>query len=1595
MRTNKKIFRKTEISKVCAYLCVAGFALSGAKQSQALTYDVDQLPYDAQTLISSVEQSQNYLPGGGAPQQRVYGVGIYYDDANNSSSLTWPSTNGIAITVNRNVDLEGDMLAGSNIPEVSVYTYRTNSGDTVKFSDSTRNSILYLEGNNNLGGAVGVHVLNTGTAYSVTPDQLSSIEINNSNIDFAGLVFARDINLNVAARVDFYSDVNISEGYEGLTGNLNYLGNNSKVTFGDDIVFKGSITNVPTNGLASSGSELIFVKSATITGSVASSNTFIETVRVEGGDSLVTVGGNLSTSYLTYTGSGATVAVGSDLYLDVDTALGQNRVDFNQTNGQLQVGGNIIGVSSTFDTITTDLPNTGTLTMVGSLAELSGNVVGSAQSILGNVGSQLNPLLRVNIGGTGSEFGIDDGGVSTTTVNGHIYAQQIALNNFDGEEESASSHLRMEVGKNITGQVVTGANQLGNLTMLGGIQSVTGNIGEPDVDPGPLVSPRWLNTVTSGYAGGNASFNGNIFAANVRNEENGTSNYNGTVDALNVYVGAGVSYFKGNLTADETVITSGTGHFAGYIDSISQGLGTNNATITTDIRFAARTDQTRGVANLYNSLNGSVNFDGYDGIVNLSHDKYISGVVSASLSGSSTRNIVGGLSVMDAGEINALGAGELQSQVGATGRSIMELNVNTAGQQTSTGTTSYLLAEADVYAKTVRLDNSGQIRMASGTSLTTEQVVNGDSGQGRLFLVGGNNVHGNVGTNESRLARIDAGKTSSVDVFDNGIVYADTLHYQGTGTVIFRGSEPGIQQGGDSFSSNHNDRGFVGTVDFDGKAGVLKFGNNVDLITTNVSGGEYQTSFINANLASLYFEGNSVITGDLGSSNNAALENFADIYAGYSYQDDGEDTPYTVTFRNDVYVSATTFHVAGNGIVNLMGDLNGPLEFDAGADGSVNVANGKLITGTVTTNTDGFGTLNFVGGTTLQEQIGDEDYMLRAVNFHAQSTDGTVLPVYDGAVTVNIGEHVYSYNTNIGSQNPSASAFTTANITNDVFLGNALTLGSSQVTLNTLGTLSSYNPNGTLTFTNVTQSSTGTSSITTNGATLNFAIGTNQWASNAGGTIYTGTSLPAQPALESRSSRITGDEGSTLVMTGSENVNLTLLGSLRDGSRNERNDAYALINVDPIFVPMSEVDNNALNNGGALTDNSYVIDTQLTRGSDGDLLVTATRNNQVYIAKSSTTGHFSNPAALRLGTLAADGLSYGQDLQTVLNKLDIDQWGFGNNEANLAVQAKRLAPIANNSIGLSMFRTTSMVSDNIGLRMHEMRITEGAKPYDSKGFWIRSMYQQGKQNTLGAYDGFDSKISGFTMGIDARPNRDSIVGAALSYSNTKVEQRDFRAGDQATANAWHLSLYGAYDLTPEFFIDGTVTASTANLDSARATVVGRTAKADTDLNQITGKVNVGYRIKFTNSAATLTPMLSYEGSTLRQDAYSETGAGDIGLSTPSQRLNWNRAGVGLRLATTTMWGGMVAKPELTIMAQNENGNFAKPITSQFIGDYTNAAAFTTAVADKSAYSRSSLRSTLGLNLLMSKSSSLSVRYDHTNGDDFKSNAFDLMARWNF
>ncbi|MFW2437383.1 MAG: hypothetical protein ACN4FJ_05940, partial [Parvibaculales bacterium] len=96
------------------------------------------------------------------------------------------------------------------------------------------------------------------------------------------------------------------------------------------------------------------------------------------------------------------------------------------------------------------------------------------------------------------------------------------------------------------------------------------------------------------------------------------------------------------------------------------------------------------------------------------------------------------------------------------------------------------------------------------------------------------------------------------------------------------------------------------------------------------------------------------------------------------------------------------------------------------------------------------------------------------------------------------------------------------------------------------------------------------------------------------------------------------------------------------------------------------------------------------------------------------------------------------------------------------------------------------------------------------------------------------------------------------------------------------------------------------------------------------------------------------------------------------------------------WGGMVAKPEFTLLATKDGGDFARPVIAQYIGDNTAQASFTTQALSEGQYDDGSgVKASLGLALLMSKTSSMNFRYEHSQNDKFKSDQLDMIVRWDF
>lgn len=1371
-----------------------------------------------------------------------------------------------------------------------------------------------------LASAVNAYAISTTGAVTLTgSNQIDgTATAANFNIGGSGIFFNGAIAGNLtyttagAATLSGGSDLAGSVNFSGWDGTLN-LSNGSNVT--------GSID---TSGTRTG--TLVFENSSSVNGDIGLTAA-IKEIKANGTGTVV-IGGVTNANTVNLNAAGIVAFTGGINTSLADGTLGN--VNFNNYDGTVQIGagGGLTG------NVTTATNTNGTLTFVSGTQAMTGQIGGSAKEVK-----------TLNIGGTGIGGGIDTNPLvaSTTTITGNVFATSTVLNN---NGLTTSSELKLASGSNLTGTSVTTTDaNMGVLTLMGGTQTVTASVG---------AAGSSLNTVNSGANGATSNFGSDVFAVNVNNTGNGTSNFAANVTATNINVDSGISNFTNTVTATTARIGTGTGNFN------TNGAGT---TTVTDLNFTGA-----GTANLNNGLTfTNVNYAGNNATVNVSAGKNLTGTaITTTTAGTGYLNLLGGIQNVTA-SVGAAGLALNRVTVGAdgatsnftNGAAIYANTLDASGNGTVnlTGGLTGNLNYADAAA-----GQNGTVNFAAGTHLNGN-VTTALNSTGILNLLGGTqNVTGAVGAAGAALNTVNAGAGGATSTFSS-MVYANTLQFSGNGTVALNGTNGGGAVGG-----------LVGVVDFgaNGDTGTLQIDNGVNL-TTGAGG----INFRDANGATLTFLGNSTVTGEVGApatvANTLASSTLKSIYAGAAGS--------TVTFSNDVHVSGNTFHV-GAGTVNLVGDLYGPLLFDA--DGIVNVSSTKSIKndpldatviGTVKTAANNTGTLNYLGSTTLSNDIGENAPILhlKAVNFHSDTTVA--------AVSQNIDKNIFATTTTIGN----ATTGTTANVTaTGKFLGNSLTLAAANVALNTAGAVApsavspvdfanTKNADGTLTNTaTVTDSTTGTGVITTNGATMNFAMGTAAFvAGGANGVISA-----------AGSSSIAGGAGSTLVMNGTEKINVSLLGSTRNA------ETYALIDV---------AAGAAGPQAATLADNSYVIDTTLSRSATGDLVLTTSRDVNTYVAKSGTSGHFSNAAATRLGALAASGTGYTSDMQTVLNKLDIDQWGYGNNQANLANQIKRLAPIANASGILTAFDATSNALYTLGEHLAVLRGDSAMAETDGAGYhfgagksaWVKLLGGAQSRNAIDNYDGFKTLMSGLVLGVDTKLGN-GVIGLAGNVIHSTIDQQGFRDGDTGKMNTWGIGLYGTQQYG-KVYVDGNLGYAQHSLDSNRTTALGRVAGASSDFKQISAKLAGGYRINLDDKGASvLTPMLSVEYGNLNQSAYTEAGAGALNLNVDSRTIDRTRGSLGLRYNTVLKGGTTSFYPEF-MAAVNTQSMGNTDVAARYEGD-TSGNTFTTPGVNVPNTSF-----TLGANLRVvpHKSIELQIGYRYEGGANLSSQMGEIRGIWAF
>lgn len=1510
-----------------------------------------------------------------------------YNRTGGTADWSYTTVNDNSITLNAGRNLTGKTLADGGT-YAAVYTqndvYTNVDENNWNYSYFGASSVLNVQGNNNIDGQVGLNFTNwdtsvaAGTQYAAVNDMLGTINLNGYNVTFGNAVFAdntivysgtnntvnndytfygalySNLTFNQAASVLLNGGLHAySENYGGTgqstSGNLDYNGYNSVVTLGANQTIDGDITTSGINGT------LIFQGAGTVAGTVGSSNSSLEEVRANGiGNVLFT--NSSQQAYVDHVNYQAAALIGFNggLNLTVDTSdQAVNTVTFNNHDGVLQINnGDLTGIEGQA-VVTTTGNNLGTVTMISG-----------TQAIYGDIGSNGHAIKTLNIGGdaSGGLAGNVGTSYSTTTAHGDIYATNTVLNN---NSTTNNSSLIMATDYDLYSTVTTTDNGAGVLTLAGGVQNVTGNVG---------TNGMRLDQVNSGANGATSNFGSSgtqtdVYADTVSNTGTGTTNFSRNVTATTINVASGISNFTNNVTATTTNIGSGVANFN------TNGTGTTATNIVFSASTSATTSDTgayttaalgSATANLMNGLTGNISFAGNDATVNVWDTKAISGAITTATNSNT-------------GTINYRGDGTISSTVGATGMGIKELNINTNNDQS---TAAGVTANGDIYAGIVNLKNNATLTLADGVDITgtttsetnvvsltgTQQVLaaalDGDGANtGTIKILGTSVITGVVGDAAASIATIEAGANTKTVTFNN-MAYVKNLNYTGNGTVILNG-----QTGVDADTA-----GMKGTVDFGTNGtstGTLRIGDNVN-ITTGING----IQFADANGATLTFNGTSSVHGDVGSLNGT--DTFKVINGGVNTE--------TVTFNSNVY---------------FMDSLN------LSNDGTINIADGhyarrnttSATTGAiVTTTTDGLGNLVYEGGTTLYGDIGTAAAMLKSVTFNSVNDE----------IIENIGHNVYADTVTVGGVNGTTAISlsdvtgvydyagattmkeyrggTAANITADVTLGGDLVIANDTSAINfgkshvTVG----YKHDGVT-----------AGNFTTNSGAMSFTVNTNDITTNVASSTSTDSALVS----------VAGN----LNMNGDEKIHINYVGSLANSGSYTVVNAAGGTSVDATLNSASVGSYNQ-NENGNVSDNSFSIDTRVATNASGDLIVYADRTgiasgstyaaNQNYVQKSQTVGHFSNNAAVVLGGIAAAGNQTG-DMVQVIQKMDIDSFGYGNNQANLAVQAKRLAPIANASLSQSAIGANTLTLNTVSNRIADLRGDSVILPSAGRtgisagdesaknGAWVKLIASTATQEQDGMYDGYKTRSGGLAMGIDHKFSYDITAGLAFGYTRTNVDQKDFRAGDTANTDSYNIVAYASKDFE-RAYVEGAVSYAHHDTDSTRAAAVGRTAHAEIDANQYTGHLSAGYRFNVKDKA-TVTPFLALDYTHLAQDAYTETGAGAINLQVDELSTNRTTFGGGLRVGTKIDNASTTLRPELKLAAYHISGGTNTDIAAQYVGG---GAKFVTPGTD---LNNMMYNVGLGLKAQINEATSLgfTVDYDRSSNGLFEGYTGQLVGRYEF
>ncbi len=1259
----------------------------------------------------------------------------------------------------------------------------------------------------------------------------------------------------------------------------------------------------------------------------------------------------------------------------VKTTISDATVDFNKNSGNTNT--NLVftgkGTANLYQSIT------GTIDFAGNDAVIN---IKDGKNISGDVKTTSNNTGIINFEGDGEitgtvgniAFGIKELNVNTQNqqdkdssgdvspdfglfLHRDIYADRINLQNnatlvLDDDADILNTGLADMI------VLATDANNKGNVIFKGS-STISGEVGEDS---------KKLKSITAGASDSIVTFEDKVYVKDLNYSSDGDIVLEGK-DLNNEALKGNINFnnMQGTLTFDDGVnlntinttfqdansarlIFAGDSTVSGILGGNTPGKSTfntieagndgNTVTFEKDL-YATNLEITgdEGIVNLNGNFTGNkINYQD-DGIINLADKKAINSSITTN---------------DEYGTLNLLGDSSINGTIGTIDNKLKEinsaqnsktsnLNGNTFAKDLNVGT-GILNFNGNFTGDNLNYEANGVVNLADNKVVDSKILTTTDN-QGILNTVKNAEFKQQIGQDGKKLKDINTAKSDSTTTFKED-VYAQNLNLQENGTVNLGGNFKGDK------------------IDFKDNA-TLNIAKDKNISSKIVSQDE--------NIGEINIAGSTIISGEIADSLNKIR----------AIKLNGKNS--NSTFEKDTFVKDLNLNE------KLTLNLNGNLEaenLNYNSDATINLANQKNIDAKINTLNNGEGTLNLLGSSNINKQVGSDTNRLKEIKTGASgSTSEFKDNVYANKTTikdkgtVNFKENLYSNiyfggNGTVNIEDNKAVISQTQPFTTTIAdgVGNlnykgATTLtndiGSIDKRLNTVKFASDANRE------NIEQKLAydvyAKNTVIGNGSNkvlIDF-VDDVKFAGNL--NIKDGATLNIKDKKLDVKDNIKVDKNSTLnfdVQTTDLSSGSAVVGGksgqITADSLTMENDAKFNITYDGtwegkgqynLIVTQNDIDTKyrATEESGLVRDNSIIDSTVEVVGKNLVLKADRTTDGShkaedLYIVKSGIGNDYSNGASQSLAKLANEKAREGA-LAKIIRDIEYLEDGkiitSAKKQEMIDIQRK-LAPNPSGVVSQNIADASNINKTSIKGRLNEMRtsnIEDSIQAYEGKGLssgdsytvgdstlWLKTTASKTKQDDVGVYEGFNTKSYGFVAGLDKNVGDSSIIGISTSYMDTKATQNSH----QTDTNSIGVSLYGSKEFELGY-IEGQLNYTQHSSDTSRTANSGDlTSKVKAD--EMGARIEAGVHIPVDNGAY-ITPYAGVEYSQVNQKGYTEKGTSyqNDALKVDKYKEDKTTAEVGIKATSRIELDNALIIPQVSFAVAKDFGTSNPEIKAQFVG----------------------------------------------------------------